>query len=81
MIQAELGRKIKGINDKNFDLILKQATTDAVSNILYKEYGVSRWGDLFIRPFVDAKLNESLHGKNWGLLVDTLAKEKIKSLI
>lgn len=81
MVKAEFERKIKGTNEKNWELMQKQATKEAIAHILYKEHGVTRYSDAFIKPFVNEILQDALSNKNWSKMVDDLAKDKVKALI
>lgn len=81
MIQTELERKIKATDQNRFERIQREAMTEAIGNILNKQHDVSRWKTEFIKPFIDTKINEAVANTNWKLLVDNLAKEKVKALI
>ena len=81
MVQRELERKIKNTDQYNFNVMLREACKEAVAAILYKEHNVGTWSSDFIKPFVDAKIDEAIEGKDWKLIIDQLAKEKIRSLI
>lgn len=81
IISEELQRKIKGLNESNFNQMVSSALVKASADILYTKFNVSTWNNDFIRPFVEAKIEESLTRQNWTKLVDDLAKEKIRKLI
>jgi hypothetical protein len=81
IVKEELERKIKGTSDYAFKNMQQEAMTQAINNILYKEHNVYTWNHSFIEPYINKKLDESLKNKNWTLLVDNLAKEKVKKLI
>jgi len=82
IVIEELEKKIKGSdNAGKFERMHKEATLQAVSNILYREHGVNSYSDRFIQPYVEAILDKVLVGKNWDKLVDDLAKAKVRELI
>ena len=81
IVKEELERKIKGTSDYAFKNMQQEAMTQATKDILYKEHSVYNWDSSFIKPYVDKKLDEVLKNTNWKLLVDNLAKEKVKKLI
>jgi len=81
IVKDELERKIKGSDARNFERMQREAITDAMKSILYKEHSVSRYNNDFIKPFVEAVIKDAIQGKDWKALVDQLAKEKVKSLI
>lgn len=78
MVKEELERKMKGTSDYAFKNMQQEAMTQATKDILYKECSVYNWDSSFIKP---KKLDEVLKSTNWKLLVDNLAKEKVKKLI
>ena len=81
IVKEELERKIKGTNAYTFKIMQQEAMTKATSNILYKEHNVVNWNRDFIEPYINKKLDDVLKHKDWKLLVDNLAKEKVKKLI
>ena len=81
IVREELERKIKGTSEYTFKSMQEEAMTKAISNILHQKHNVSRWNHVFIEPYISKKLNDVLKGKDWNLLVDNLAKEKVKKLI
>ncbi len=81
IVKEELERKIKGTNDYVFKSMQQEAMTKATSAILYKEHNAVNWNHDFIEPYINKKLDDVLRHKDWKLLVDNLAKEKVKKLI
>lgn len=82
IIKEELSRKLKALNTHDaFTKMVNQALVSAIDSILRKEFGVNRWSDNFLRPFVENVVKEAIAGKDWNAMVNVLAKEKIKSLV
>lgn len=81
IVREELERKIKGTSEYAFKNMQEAAMTKAISNILYKEHNVSTWNHAFIEPYINKKLDNVLKNKDWNLLVNNLAKEKVRKLI
>jgi len=81
IVREELERKIKGTSEYAFKSMQQEAMTKATSNILYEKHNVSNWNYAFIEPYINKKLDDVLKNKDWKLLVDNLAKEKVKKLI
>lgn len=81
IVREELERKIKGTSEYAFKSMQQEAMVKATANILYQEHNTSNWNHAFIEPYVNKKLDDALKNKNWQLLVDNLAKEKVKKLI
>ena len=81
IVREELERKIKGTSEYTFKIMQQEAMTKATSKILYEKHNVLNWNTDFIEPYINKKLDDVLKGKNWTLLVDSLAKEKVKKLI
>lgn len=81
IVREELERKIKGTSEYAFKRMQENAMIVATSNILYQNHDVNNWDSGFIQPYVNKKLDDVLKNKDWKLLVDNLAKEKVKKLI
>ena len=81
IIKEELERKLKGTEKYVFDIYLRNSMQSAITSILQKEHKVSDWNSNYITPIVSQIVNKSIEGKNWDLLIDQLAKEKVRSLI
>lgn len=81
IVKEELERKIKGTSDYAFKNMQQNAMTKAIIDILYKEHNVDKWNYTFIEPYIDKKLDDVLKNKDWSLLVNNLAREKVKKLI
>jgi hypothetical protein len=81
IVTEEIERRIKGTEKRNFDYMLQQSMTQAINNILYKEHGVSAWGEGFINPIIEKYVTKAIQGKDWNKMVDELAKQKVKALI
>lgn len=81
IVKDELERKVKGKSEDYFNRMLDSAAQRAISDILYKENGVNRYNDNFIKPVVEAKVNECIANKDWSRLIDDMAKQKVKALI
>jgi hypothetical protein len=81
MIKEELERKIKGTDNRNFERMQKGAMEQAIKDILLREHDITGWRNDFIKPYINAILEPLIINKDWRVLIDTLAKEKVKSLI
>jgi hypothetical protein len=81
IVKEEIERKLKGSDKYAFERMQKEATTEVVKSILYKKHSVSRWNTDFIKPIVESVVKESIAGKDWKTMIDTLAKEKVRQLI
>ena len=81
IIQAELERKIKASGENAFDRMKKDAAAHAIRKILLEKHNVAMWNDEFITPIVTALVNQSLGNKNWDLVVDKFAKDRIMQLL
>lgn len=81
LVIEELERKLKGTDKYTFERMHKQAMSEAVEKILYKEHSISRYNNEFIKPYVEGIVEKAIKGKDWKAMVDQLAKEKVKSLI
>jgi len=81
VVRTEIERKLKATGAQSFDYMYKDATKSVIQDILYREHNVSTWGDTFIKTYVNLRLDSVLQNKDWSVLVDNLAKEKVKSLI
>ena len=81
MVKEELERKLKGTTQPNFITMQKEAMRRATENLLLHYHDVKSWDHSFIKPYVEERLDYALRGKDWKMLVDALAKEKVKSLI
>lgn len=81
IVKEELEKKIKGTSEYQFKTMQQEAMNRATSDILRTEHNVASWNQSFIEPYINKKMDEVLKHKNWELLVDTLAKEKVKKLI
>ncbi len=77
IVREELERKIKGTTKYAFKSMQQEAMTKAISDILYKEHNVLNWNTDFIEPYINKKLDNVLKNKDWNLLVNNLAKEKV----
>lgn len=81
VIKKELVRKLNMSDMRTFERMSQDALKSAVSDILYKEHGVSRYGDEFIKPVVEKLVKEAVSNRDWNKMVDDLAKQKVRSLI
>ena len=74
IVAEELDRKMKGLDTKNFENLCLQALRTVISNILYKEYKVNTWGDMWLKPYIDDVLKEVIDGKGSERLILEIAK-------
>ena len=81
IVKEELERKLKGTNTALFDRMVRDSLKQAIKDLLRQEHGVGQWKEEFIKPFVENVVSSAIAGKDWNKLVDTLAKEKVKSLL
>lgn len=81
ILKTELERKMKGLDKAYFERLIKDCMKEVIRDILYKEHNVSNWSVDFVRPSVNERLNEVLDKVDWKKMVDTLAKEKLRSLV
>lgn len=83
MIQHELERKIKGIDERRFEQLQKDAMNSAMQTILRQEHNVSTWNHNFIKPYIESIVDKTLthNGTNWNDIINQIATEKIKALI
>ena len=81
IIKEELERKLKGTERYVFETYLRDSMKSAITSILQKEHKVGNWNSDYITPIVSQIVNKSIEGKNWDLMVDQLAKEKVRSLL
>jgi hypothetical protein len=79
MIKEELNRKIKGLNDSNFQRIFTDAMVKNVKDILQANHNVKSWDNNWIKPII-ASLMEQYVKQNESL-INQLAKEKVKLLV
>lgn len=85
IVKSEILRKIKSIGNRDFDYLQKTAFESAAKKIILPESGIFDWNDEFIKPLasiiVTDRIEKAVKGVDWKKIVDTLAKEKLKSLI
>lgn len=81
IVKEEIERKLKGSDKYAFERMQKEATTEAVKSILYKEHQIKSWNADYVKPIIESIVNQSIKGIDWKTMIDTLAKEKVRSLI
>jgi len=81
IVKEEMERKLKGTDTALFNRMIKDSLLKAIKDILRTDHGVGQWKEEFIKPFVENVVSDAIKGKDWNKLIDTLAKEKVKSLL
>jgi len=85
VVKAEITRKVGTIGNRDFDYLQKSAFEAAAKEIVLSKNGISDWSNDFIKPLANEiltkRIEKAVAGIDWQKTVDTLAKEKVKSLI
>lgn len=85
IVKAEITRKIGTIGNRDFDYLQKSAFETAAKEIVLQKNGINDWSNDFIKPLANEilskRIEKAVAGIDWQKTVDTLAKEKVKSLI
>lgn len=85
VVKAEISRKVAAISTSNFDYLQKNAFEAAAKEIILNKNGITDWSNDFINPLaidvLTKRIEKAVEGIDWQKTVDSLAKEKVQSLI
>jgi hypothetical protein len=80
IVKTEVERKVK-VGGTNFDYLMREALRINIHDILINQYNISKWSDIFLKPFIDDFLEKVVKDKNWEKLIEEGAKRKLAKLI
>jgi len=81
LVVEEINKKVKGLDKPHFDNEFRICMVASIGKELQKNHNIPGWEQKWVKPIVESIVEKYIKDYNWNLLIDDLAKEKVRKLI